>query len=299
MNKETTKENVNEKSLTKDKKSFKDRIKDNFKITIHEIVLAGILIGLFIISGLFISIKLQGIMDIGITFVFLIMFGLIFGPIKGVFFALIADTITLALGTYGIGAWMWEYEIMTVGIPLMAWAFKYLFTIKQKYWWISMVAINSITIIGIFIVILISSNNPLLQTASRRNYNFDGNTQIMIYCMAGFLFLIELIMFIVYGFKKNDNLKLVISITTLVAMIIIIWIWIWGPIAYVRFLQRLANQGYSKYSIDHYTYEKYYKIALWARVLKTPIITPIYVAILIPLYKACEFTINKTNGNKY
>ena len=269
------------------------------RISIYEIVLAGIFVGLFIISGLFINIKIQGVMNVGITFIFLIIFGLIFGPIKGVFIALIADTITLSLGKYGIGAWMWEYEIITVGIPIMVWLFKHMFNAKQKNWWISMVVVNVIAIIGILAVIIISYDNPLIHKASKKTLKFDTNTQIMIYIVSGLFAIIQLGMFVLYGFKRNDQLKLLISITTLVTMIIIVWIWIWGPIAYVRFLQRLSNQGHSRYPTSHYTYERYYQIALWARILKTPIIIPIYVTILIPLYKACELTINKFEKNKY
>ncbi len=269
------------------------------KISIYEMVLAGIFVGLFIISGLFINIKIQGVMNVGITFIFLIIFGLTFGPIKGVGVALIADTITLSLGQYGIGAWMWEYEIITVGIPVMAWLFKHMFNAKQKNWWISMIIVNLIAIIGILTVIIISYNNPLIHKASKRSLRFDSNTQIMIYTISSLFVLVQLGMFILYGFKRSDKIKLFISITTLVTMIIIVWIWIWGPIAYVRFLQRLSNQGHSRYPSSHYTYERYYQIALWARILKTPIIIPIYVTILIPLYKACELTVNKFEKHKY
>ncbi|NQZ28937.1 MAG: ECF transporter S component [Mycoplasmatales bacterium] len=292
-----TKEN-NERDLPKDSK-WREFINNYIRISVYEIVLAGIFVGLYIISGLFINIKIQGVMNVGITFVFLMIFGLIFGPIKGVFIALIADTITLSLGQYGIGAWMWEYEMITVGIPIMAWLFKHMFNAKQKNWWISMIIINVIAIIGIIIVIIISYNNPLIHTASKKTLKFDTNTQIMIYIVAGIFIFIQLGMFILYKLKRNDKVKLLISITTLVTMIIIVWIWIWGPIAYVRFLQRLSNQGHSHYPISHYTYERYYQIALWARILKTPIIIPIYVAILIPLYKVCELTINKFEKNKY
>ncbi len=269
------------------------------KISIYEMVLAGIFVGLFIISGLFINIKVQGVMNVGITFIFLIMFGLIFGPFKGVFIALIADTITLALGKYGLGVWMWEYEMITIGIPLMAWLFKHMFKSKQKNWWISMVLVNTIAIIGILSVIILSYNNPLIHKASKRTLKFDTNTQIMIYTITALFTLIQISMFILYGFKRNEHIKLIISITTLVTMIIIVWIWIWGPIAYVRFLQRLSHQGHSHYPASHYTYDRYYQIALWARILKTPIIIPIYVTILIPLYKACELTANKFEKHRY
>ncbi len=267
--------------------------------SIQEIVLSGIFVGIFIISGLFINIKIQGVMNVGITFVFLIIFGLILGPIKGVFIALIADTITLALGQYGISAWMWEYEVITVGIPIMAWAFKHMFNVRQKRWWISMVLINFIAILGIFIVIIISYNNPLIHSVSHKTFKFDTSTQIMIYTIAVIFSLIQIGMFALYWFKRKENIKLIISITTLVTTAIIVWVWVWGPIAYIRFLQRLSNQGHSHYPTSHYTYERYYQIALWARVLKTPIVVPIYVAILIPLYKACEISINKFNNHKY
>ncbi|MCP4336736.1 MAG: ECF transporter S component [Mycoplasma sp.] len=265
------------------------------KIDIQDITLSGVLIGLYLISGKFIELNFQGIMHVGITFVFLIMFGIFFGPIKGVFFSLIADTFKMLITT-GVGQWMWEYELITIGIPLMSWAFKFLFNVDSKRWWGWMLVINLITLLGIVLVSIISFNNPLLNKASNHSFDFNDSTMILIYSMSSVLTVIQISFFYLYKRNNNNSLKLIISIQTLVMMIVVIWIWIWGPIAYVRFLKRF---GHNAGKINYYTYEKYYKVSLWARILKTPIIIPLYTTLLIPLYKATEFSVKKMQKNTF
>ncbi len=274
------------------KQKYRNFANKYLHISIHEATLAGILIALYLISDKFISLNIKGIMHVGITLVFSIMFGLLFGPFKGLFVALIADTVKLLLIT-GIYKWMWEYEMISIGVPLTAWGFKHLFKAKEKHWWAIMMAINLISLMAIITVIVLSHNGGELRLKAgkigRKSFNFSSGTMIMIYIITSLFYILELSLMIIYKKRKNNNIKLIISMGALVTMVVIVWVWIWGPIAYVRFLERLYGHKHP----GRYTYEVYYKIGLWARILKTPIIVPLYTAILVPLYKASWFTMDK------
>ncbi len=280
------------------KQKHKNFVRKYLYITVQEAALAGILIALYLISDKFISFNIKGIMHVGITFVFSIMFGLLFGPFKGMFVALIADTIKLLLIT-GIHKWMWEYEIISMGIPLMAWGFKYLFEAKEKHWWIIMIIINLISFVAVIAVVALSDNGGELRAKAskigKRSFDFSNGTMIMIYIITSFFYVLELLFMIKYKQKKDENVKLMLSMGALVTMIVIVWIWVWGPVAYVRYLDRLYGHKHP----GRYTYEAYYKIGLWARILKTPIIVPLYTIILVPLYKASGIAMNNMTNNSH
>ncbi len=276
------------------KQKYRNFAEKHLRINIQEAALAGILIALYLISDKFISFNVKGIMHIGITFIFSIMFGLLFGPFKGMFVALIADTIKLLLIT-GIYKWMWEYELISIGVPLMAWGFKHLFKAKEKHWWAIMLAINLISLLAIIAIMALSHNGGELRLKAkeigRRRFNFSSGTMIMIYVITSLFYLVEFTLMVIYKKRKKDGIKLILSMGALVTMTIVVWVWIWGPVAYVRYLERLYGQKHP----GKYTYEVYYKIGLWARILKTPIIVPLYTLILVPLYKASVVAMRNFN----
>ncbi|TCG10803.1 hypothetical protein [Mycoplasma todarodis] len=265
--------------------NFKDK---HLKLTIYEIALAGLLLGMHMISFKFITINFSGLMRVGVTFVFMMLYGLIFGPIKGSFIAIIADNFTLLIGV-GFGRWMWEYAIIPIGIVLMTCSFKHLFKTDGWLWWVTMIMLNVFTALAI--VATVSVNHHFV---FRRQ--MDQAIDYAIYSMSGVFIVIQIALFTTFKITKNNDIKQILSIGTLVFLIIVIWIWIWGPIAYIHYLQRF---GRHKATPGYYSYNAFYKTALIPRILKTPIIAPIYTAILVPAYKVCEMSVKKFDKNKY
>lgn len=256
--------------------------KNQFTFSVQEIAFAGIFVALWIVSSKFITIDF-GVMRAGLVYVWAILIGLITKPFAGVITAIIADTISLAISKDGMGAWMWEYAIIYPLITLFASAFKHTFKIKNKYvWWSTMVLINIIAMIGAFAIALhkaefkyVSKNQP----DAALDFT-QSSTKIAIWICMGIMFAFFIALGVVaFKFEKYKNY---LAIFTLVAATIVLFIWVWGPIAQVRYLERYVAPKSGK------DYWKLYDIYLFGRVLKTPVILPLYTAIIGATYFAYQ-----------
>lgn len=261
----------------KDKKQF-TWLRNQFRFSIQEIAFAGIISGLWIISDKFLTIDF-GIMKAGIVYVWAILLGLTTKPTLGVLTAVISDTLTTLIWK-GMETWMWEYAIIYPLIVLTTSFFKYSFRIKNKcVWWSTMALINSVAIIGA-VFIAIYKNDFIKTGSSEAAFDFTTKaSKIIVWsCVTIMILFFVALSFVAYKFEKYKNY---LGIYSLAALTIVLFIWVWGPIAQIRYLTRLYGSQKSGES-----YWKLYDVYFIARVLKTPIVLPIYTVIISSVYIA-------------
>lgn len=245
------------------------------KLSILDIALCGIFVGLWIVSSKFIGINL-GFMRLGIIYVWVIIIGLIFTPWLSFLIAVIADNLTLIIN--GFGFWMWEYAIIYPLMALLVSLLKNIFKSKNDLIWASFVTLIMIFIIIFTLVISIIYRN----FANKSTDGFIFNSwfvYVLIWMFIGILWISFLIMMIKYFRHKNPRLKINISIFAIIALVIIIFVWIWGPIAQIRYLALHIGKSYLELLNN-------YDLYLIPRILKTPIILPVYFIIVSSIYYA-------------
>lgn len=255
-------------------------LRGQFKFSIQEIAFAGIIVGLWVISDKFITIDF-GIMKAGIIYVWAILLGLTTKPVLGVVTAIIADTIKTAAWV-GMGMWMWEYAIIYPLITLCASLFKHTFKLKNKYiWWSIMLTINAAAIVGA-ISFAIAKNDFYKGGTSEAAFDFTTTaSKAIVWTCAGIMVAFFATLSILA--LKNEKFKVYLGIYSLVALTTIFAIWVWGPVAQIKYLIRLyGNQK------DGSSYWNLYHLYLTARVLKTPVILPLYTAIIGATYFAYQ-----------
>lgn len=249
---------------------IKSLIKNQFTFSIQEIALAGIFTALWIISAKFLNINF-GFMQAGITYVWAILIGLTTKPLLGFVVAVIADTISLAIGPYGITFWMWEYAIIYPAIVLFASGFKHVLKLKNKYvWWTMMIVVN-LTAITVAIIYAINNGNFVYKAKSTNEAEFDFTklaAKITIWvCVSIMIAMFALLVLLAIWKRKYATY---LGIYTLVSIVIMVSIWIWGPIAQIRFNEKFYHST---------TARDKYDLFLIGRIFKTPIILPLYTTI--------------------
>ena len=71
---------------------FKNSIQKNLKFTTFDIALMGIMMTMYFVVVFLLKQFLPGKFNISVEILFYIMFGIIFGPIKGSLFSIMCDT---------------------------------------------------------------------------------------------------------------------------------------------------------------------------------------------------------------
>lgn len=267
---------------------IKNWLSNQFTFSIQEISFAGIFTALWIISSKFIVIDF-GIMKAGIIYVWAILLGLTTKPVLGVVTAIIADTISTAIGI-GLGGWMWEYAIIYPLIVVFTSLFKHAFKIKNKYvWWLLVAIINTIAIIGALVIAIYK--NDFVSSSRNADTALDftkTTTKVAIWVCMGIMFIFFTVLVVMV--IKDNKYKNYLTIYSLVAATIVLFIWVWGPISQIRYLQRLnATKDYWA------AYDTY----LFGRVLKTPVILPLYTIIITSVYIAYNQIQTHTKHSKW
>jgi hypothetical protein len=71
---------------------FKKNLKNNFKFTTFDIALMGIMMTLYFVIVFLLKQFLPGKFNISVEVLFYIIFGILFGPVKGSLFSIMCDT---------------------------------------------------------------------------------------------------------------------------------------------------------------------------------------------------------------
>lgn len=260
---------------------IKEWIKSQFSFSIQEIAFTGIITALWIVSDRFLTIDF-GIMRTGIVFVWAILLGLTTKPILGVTVAIIANTITTTMDV-GLGMWMWEYAIIYPCIVLLSSFLKHTFKTKNNItWWSLIIFINGIALIGAFIISIYKNDFINVSRDSDASFDFTKNISKAIIWVCMFIMFAMFLTLVVLT-TRNGKYKTYLTIYSISAAAIVLFIWVWGPIAQIRYLTRL--HGTQK---DGSSYWNLYDVYLTARILKTPIILPLYTIIIASVYLAYQ-----------
>lgn len=263
---------------------IKNWIASQFKFTIREISFAGIFVGLYTLFNMsFMKINF-GVMQAGIEYVWLILMGLTNRKLFiAILSAIVADTLSTVIN--GIGMWAWQYAIIAPSVALIAFVFKYYLRLKNNYlWWSLNIFVSILIALSPFILIFVYNHNE----AKYKSITIDSDvTKAIIWAMMSLLAVSIVSLNVWYIIKKTENTRKIISIVIMISIIIIVSIWIWGPIAYMVYANRIGS------SI------KSYDVYLVPRILKTPIILPLYSLITIPIYKAWETIDKKETSHRW
>ncbi|OYD27065.1 uncharacterized protein DUF3816 [Mycoplasma testudineum] len=254
---------------------FKTWLRTQFRFTVFDLTLAGILMGLGIIVTYISNLSLRGVLNVDFEIIFSIFFGIIFGPFKGVFLSVILDNLGLLLRGR-IGFWMWEYAIVAFLIPIIAWGFFQILKLKKRIYMIipiSFIVLSLISVYGLFI--------GYGEIGS--SFRFSGITQrfsyqsMLVILVVGSTLILIATYFIserYFSTKKNRYYQ-ILTIISLTVFIQVIFRWIWGPFAFINYLNRFSSvQNDRSYSI-------YFPIYMIPIVLKSLITIPLFSTVLI------------------
>lgn len=269
-------------------------LKKQFTISISEITLLSIFIALWIVSSRFLTIDL-GFMRVGIVYVWPITIGLLFKPFVGVLGAIIADTISTLISNGGIGMWMWQYAIIYPLTVLIVWGLKTLLKKENKWWWLISLISTLLVVIGSAVVIAL--NQTFVKGGSNSDSFIDMTKGIalpLIWSSLGIFVLYQIVIWVLYYFKRSEKIKNIIIISSIIIVIIILTIWIWGPIAQIEYVARFVSNDH-----DRSKYYSMYDVYLIPRIIKTPFIAPLYTALIIPINRVSEYLITHTSKNKW
>lgn len=277
-------------------------LKNQFRFSIFDITLAAFFVALNVISEKFISIKIPGLMSIGITYVWYILMGLTMKPFLAIVSYMASDLINTGTSSYGFVGYMWEYPLMYIGLILIVSLFKFVIKIKNsKVYWglIGFLNIGALLFTTIFLIFkkdfeftMLTRSGKVSKNALNAAHNVDLSdqvAQIVIWVMIALALSASIAMFVVYYFKRNAKLKTIILIYTIVILIVVIFNWIFEPLVYIKMLERY-NPGTS--------YSDFYSVYLTARVAKSPFVFVLYTALATPLYLVSK-QMNKNELNKW
>lgn len=262
------------------KQKLREFWNNNFRLSILDIALCGIFVALWIVSYKFISINLV-FMRIGLTYAWAIIIGLIFKPFVALTLVLIADNLTLLFTN--IGYWMIEYALIYPLIVLLVSMLKKVFYLKNDKIWatfIILILFSSILITGIISLIYRNFVNNSKNEESYFAFN-NLTVYIIIWMMLGLILCSTILMLYFYFKTKHQKLKINLTIFAFITLVIILFIWVWGPIAQIRYLTRHFGKS-------HHELFKIYEIYLVPRILKTPILIPVYFIIISSVYQAYQ-----------
>ena len=242
------------------------------KIFITDLTIFSIFLPLYILFGLF-QINFLGIMQLGFDFIILGFMGLIFGPFKGVFLCLISDLILQLIK--GIGLWMWQYQLINIGVVLTSAFFVSIIKLNDKKWLFTNLFIAIFVFLSFYITIIVISIFPKYK-------RLNDATIISVIVISIIVFLLYIFMFIAYLKKQNPILKNIIVFFSLSSLLLILFSWITSPFAFIAYLGRMGNPiPYSDFLVF-----------LIPRIVKSFFEIPLYTLSFYVLY---DVLINKIN----
>lgn len=181
---------------------------------------------------------LVGRLNISYEFVFWILSGFIFGPIKGMFFSIMADTF-LQMMNGGIAFWMIEYAIVPPMVSIFSFMLFWLFEESK------LLKSNNRKFAGTFFLFIIS-----LLTFLSIHLIFIKDLEAIYLYMIYSLFIVYFIYFTISFFWfQNTNSKLIIKTliyVSIIFFIMVLWRWLWGSFAFIQFFKRFISSNTTK-----------------------------------------------------
>ena len=260
-------------------KKLKSKIIKNFlknKISIKEITLASFFMVLIIISKLDIFTINLGIMRIGLSYIFLISVGIISRFAIGIITVILGDTFGILING-NIGLWHYSYFLIPIAIFLICYFLKFIFKIKNpKIIVLANLIIFTIMFVVLFVVMVLE--NDFIKKSNNPETNIDFTNKILkilVWVMFCLILIGSFVVSFLYLKYKSNKLKDYLVINIIVSIIIIVMIWFYGPLAQILWL----SDQYGK------NYWNSYAIFQIPRIIKTPVILPIYNFIIVSIYK--------------
>ncbi|PAK21270.1 hypothetical protein CJJ23_02895 [Mycoplasmopsis agassizii] len=257
-----------------DKQTLKDFFKNQIRFTTFDVALAGILMAIAIIVNYITNLSLTGVLNIDAEVIFSIFFGIIFGPLKGSFLSVVLDHLNL-LVRGRIGFWMWEYAIIALLLPMIAWFFFNIRKIKSNLKAYLPVLIVIVTIIMAYSLFFNLANPFSTQRVDGFNQRFSYTGAVIAITVATALILIAT--FHVgerYLITKKAMYIDVLIIVSLVVFVQVLFRWLWGPFAFINYLHRFTR------NVNNRTYENSYTFYMIPIVIKTMITIPLFSFVL-------------------
>ncbi|AAT27567.1 ECF transporter S component [[Mycoplasma] mobile] len=251
-------------------------LKTNFYLSIKDIALMGILMGLYLIVAALVNYTLIGVTRINFDYLFFILIGIIFGPFKGAFWAIFADTFSLLL-TGRIAFWLIHYAITPPLIAIISYFFFLLYRNKNDKLFVIPFSLSIVSLASVFAVFSLGW--------IRNNLKIDGlNGQVTFFAILAISLISVTVIFInIFCFLKyirtgKNIYKRIIYILALIIFIKIFARWLWGPIAFIEYYNVFLAKGRVPFTL-----QRNFPIISLRIILKSALVIPLFTLLIIPL----------------
>ncbi|WP_156953941.1 hypothetical protein [Mycoplasmopsis opalescens] len=290
--------NINEPQLAKSKNSnkakqfFIDFYKKNIAISLYQITLMGILLGIYLVVRVVAKFTILRIVPLEIPFIFYIMYGVILGGFRGLFLAIISDTFGL-LVTGSIGTWYYLYAMVPPAIAIVSWLY-YLAINKNKIFGTILTYVFFILCVLIIYYVFTSHNDPnskqIQLNASKKNPVYVANGLFIgILSSYSLVSLSILITFTILYFKhQSKRWYNYILMFGLVSLIMMIFRWSLDPLLYIRYYNYINSAAILDKSIALKSVGTDYAVVAIPIIIKSLFTIPIYITISTPITVAIE-----------
>lgn len=266
------------------------------------ILILAAMISLSIVLG-YVKIKIP---NVGISLAFgwipTIICGWFFGPIIGIFLAIIIDTINYVLHP---GVWFWMYFIQEPMVGLISGIFGSCVALFKNRttnfmfgYFFSQLIINLFFIFTLTIIIVqFNIDFNLINILFNKDQLGEVQPKILFILIISLLCLFFIVMQVILNYKFIKNKKNIKTtnnnlfyIASLAMVLTFIFSFLLGPISAIEFFKYINNKPPSSLI----KYGKYYY--LLPRIIKEIFKTPIYILLLNSLILCIGFQINKTKN---
>ncbi|AWX69326.1 hypothetical protein [[Mycoplasma] anseris] len=263
----------------------------SFKLTVFEIALYGLLLGIYFGCSLLERYVFKGPFKITLTYVVFIIFGLALGPLKGAFLGILCDTLDQVI--YGISTWMVEYAIVPAVIAILSGLMMmFIFSTKKRTWPIGFIILSIIT--TIMVVFLLKYNQPF-DWSEYRFKSKEPISKLVVGLVSGFglgiVWIMSFCFFLVNKFNKNFEIRFkmqnLFGILIGTFLIIVIVRWFWGPFAYINYHNRFRNGTWS--------YQTYFLPFMIPIMFKSFLEVPVYATVIFAFKPVISLIVDKIN----
>lgn len=288
-------ENLLEKQTdtgTEEARPFSQRLKDafwrSFTIKPIDIAVASFLLASFLIVYWILGITgLQRIIRGEILFY--ILFGLVFGSLKGGLLAFLADILGMLI-TGNIGTWYWLYGIFAPIIAIVSSWYFLLFKTNKT----TKTIIPFVIIILAFITMILIFARAWLDEDNKKRTLKKLSLGLIIFGIVLFCFLtIGAIVVVCVYYRKKLNEKILdyLMIFSLVTFIVVIYRWVLGPIIFMKYMNYMHQKSYV--IKDKYLY---FTVPI---IIESILNIPVYTVLLCSLYPVVNSLKEKHIENRY
>lgn len=288
-------ENLLEKQTdtgTEEARPFSHRLKDafwrSFTIKPIDIAVASFLLASFLIVYWILGITgLQRIIRGEILFY--ILFGLVFGSLKGGLLAFLADILGMLI-TGNIGTWYWLYGIFAPIIAIVSSWYFLLFKTNKT----TKTIIPFVIIILAFITMILIFARAWLDENNKKRTLKNLSLGLIIFGIVLFCFLtIGAIVVVCVYYRKKLNEKILdyLMIFSLVTFIIVVYRWALGPIIFMKYMNYMHQKSYV--IKDKYLY---FAVPI---IIESILNIPVYTVLLCSLYPVVNSLKEKHIENRY